>query len=69
MERKKFALKTMHEFYIPLRSVNLLVIRPDKKYKNLCHVKTTLTGNDGKNLWFSVRHSVEQILNMYYACK
>lgn len=69
MSGKKFALKTAHDFFVPLRSDQLLVIRPDRKYENYSHVKTTMKSSEGKNVWFSVRHSVKEILDMYYSCK
>lgn len=66
---KKLLLKTKAEFMVPLKPDSLLVIVQNKKYANMCHIKTTIKDWRGKNVWYSVMHPAKEILRMYYLCK
>lgn len=65
---KRMGLRSTFGYSILLRPDQLLIIKPDKKYPNLCHVKTT-TMREGKNVWFTVKHSAKDILTMYRESK
>lgn len=66
---KKICLTSMFGFIIPIRPDQLVSIKPDRKYPNLCHVETSVKNPDGKNTWHSVLHSAEHILNLYSQSK
>ena len=48
-----------------LRPSNMQVIKPDKKYRRVCHIKTDIPDSKGRHMWFHVKHSVKEVLYLY----
>lgn len=65
----RMKLKTVfdHNMEIPYHSI--VRIKPDKKYSDITHIKTSLKDHNKRPIWFHVRQSVNEILDMYYECK
>lgn len=66
---KKLPLETTFGVIVPLGPDQLITIKQDKKYENVCHVQTTIQTSHGKFTWFTLKHSAKEVLHMYYNCK
>lgn len=66
---KKIVLRTYYDCLVPLRPDQLLAIKQDKRHSNRCHVQTTIKNYKQKYTWFSVKHSAQDVIIMYYRCK
>jgi hypothetical protein len=66
---KLVKVKTMFGFEMNFRHHQLLEIRQDKKYKNVCHIRTSIRDKEGKPMWFTVEHSAIDVINRYNETK
>lgn len=69
MARYMLILKTVFDVRVVLSPDRILTIRPDKKYPNICHIGTNMKDKSNRPLWFHVKHSDKEVLNMYYKIK
>lgn len=60
---KSMMLRTKFNIILYINPEHLLVIKPDKKYPNMSHIKTK-----GDN-WFHLKQSDTEVLDEYYKCK
>jgi hypothetical protein len=73
-KKKKSAMKymnftTVFDSEIQLPYFCLEVIKPDSKFEKISHIKTNFKDKKGKPLWFNVKHSFEEVLDMYFQVK
>lgn len=53
-----------NKFYF--KPETILAIRPDRKYPQMVHVKTTYINKEtGKHIWFNLLHTIEEFAEMY----
>lgn len=69
MSMKRLKLQTVFRATVELAHHSLLVIKPDKKYNNITHIKTNYKDHKKRDTWFHVRHNYGEVLDMYYQIK
>jgi len=67
MKRMKFISVFDQEVQLPHHCI--LKVKPDNRYSHISHIKTNFKDHLNKEIWFHVKHSYADVLDMYYEVK